>query len=66
MPAKKAKNPDLTKEEARRLLLERDELDRSRETSPLKIVEDAWVLDTSELSIEEVIDKIVSEVEKRR
>ena len=62
----KAKNPDLTKEEARRLLLERDELDRSRETSPLKIVEDAWVLDTSELSIEEVIDKIVSEVEKRR
>ncbi len=61
----KASNPDLTKEQARELLLQRDKLDKTRKTSPLKIVEGAWVLDTSDLSIPEVVDKIVEKVKEK-
>ncbi len=61
----KANNPDLTKEQARELLLQRDKLDKTRKTSPLKIVEGAWVLDTSDLSIPEVVDKIVEKVKEK-
>ncbi len=61
----KASNPDLTKEQARELLLQRDKLDKTRKTSPLKIVEGTWVLDTSDLSIPEVVDKIVEKVKEK-
>ena len=61
----KAGNPDLTKEQARELLVQRDKLDKTRKTSPLKIVEGAWVLDTSDLSIPEVVDKIVEKVKEK-
>lgn len=43
-------------------LLERDKRDMERETDPLKIVDDAWVVDTSDLSIEQVVDAIVARV----
>jgi cytidylate kinase len=36
----------------------RDKADSSRDTSPLIIAKDAEVIDTSELSIEEVVDEI--------
>lgn len=58
----KVKDASLTKEHARTILQQRDELDKNRETSPLKIVPDAWVLDSSELSIEGVVAKIVEKV----
>lgn len=38
----------------------RDELDMTRDADPLKIVEDAWVLDTSDLTIRQVVEMIVS------
>lgn len=41
-------------------LLERDERDMNRAADPLHIVEDAWVIDTSDLSIDKVVDLIVS------
>ena len=41
-------------------LKDRDHLDMTRETDPLKMVEDAWVLDTSDLTIRQVVDMIVS------
>jgi CMP/dCMP kinase len=44
----------------------RDNRDMSRSTDPLKIVPDAWVVDTSDLSIEEVVDLIVEKVNKIR
>lgn len=50
-----AKFEDVYKE-----LKERDERDLSRDTDPLHIVADAWVIDTSDLSIEKVVDLIVS------
>ena len=43
-------------------LLKRDERDRTRKTDPLKIVPEAWVIDTSDLSIEQVVDLIVAKV----
>jgi len=44
----------------------RDKRDMGRVTDPLKIVPDAWVVDTSNLSIEEVVDLIVEKVNKMR
>jgi len=35
-----------------------------RDVDPLHIVPDAWVLDTSTLSIEEVVQQVVSKVEQ--
>lgn len=39
---------------------ERDYRDTHRETSPLKQAEDAVLMDTSEMTVEEVIDKLIS------
>jgi cytidylate kinase len=39
-------------------IAERDERDQQRETSPLVAAEDAVVLDTSELTIDEVVDHL--------
>lgn len=38
----------------------RDHNDMTRENSPLKIAEDAIIIDTSELSIDEVINKLIN------
>jgi cytidylate kinase len=38
----------------------RDEADEKRELAPLKIAEDAHILDTSHLSIDEVVDHIIA------
>lgn len=44
----------------------RDELDRTREVSPLRKADDAVELDTSHLTIEGQVDAIVQEVHRRR
>ncbi|MFC1654002.1 (d)CMP kinase [Patescibacteria group bacterium] len=44
----------------------RDEMDMNREADPLKIVEDAWVLDTTDMTIEEVVSQIFDRVERMR
>ncbi|MDQ0213713.1 cytidylate kinase [Oikeobacillus pervagus] len=43
----------------------RDQLDSEREASPLKKAEDAVVVDTTSLSIEDVVEKIMSVVSER-
>lgn len=43
-------------------LKNRDNLDMTREADPLKIIPEAWVLDTSDFSIDQVVDMIVSKV----
>ncbi len=53
---------DSTLEQALKELRERDKLDMQRETDPLKIVDDAWVLDTSKLTIDQVVDDIVGRI----
>lgn len=47
-------------------LTERDTRDSERSVDPLQIVPDAWVLDTSELDIEKVVEQIVARVASMR
>lgn len=60
------KGHDVTLEEVHKDLIERDERDMNRVSDPLKIVPDAWVLDTTELDVEEVVDSIVKRVTDMR
>ena len=46
-------------------LIERDHRDMTRASSPLIKVDDAFEIDTSYLSIEEVIDLIINQIESR-
>lgn len=62
----KSKDENLSKEEASELLKKRDELDTTREASPLRIVPGAWVLDTSEMTVEQVVDTIIERVKEVR
>lgn len=50
---------DVTFEEVYKDLEERDDRDMHRAVDPLQVVDDAWVLDTSNLDIENVVDLIV-------
>lgn len=52
---------DETKEE----IIVRDKKDSSREISPLRVADDAIVIDTSGLSIEQVVSKIIEIVNER-
>lgn len=57
---------DLTYEKVLQDLRERDLLDSTRATDPLKIVEGAMVVDTTNLTIEEVVQLLATEVARRR
>ena len=46
-------------------IAERDERDSTRAVSPLKPAEDAVIVDTSELGIDEVVAKVSDLVKKR-
>ena len=56
----RAKGEACDPEEIRRDIEERDYRDMHREVSPLRQAEDAVLVDTSQLSVEEVIEKIIS------
>jgi CMP/dCMP kinase len=58
------KGQDISFEQVHSDLLERDRRDMERDVDPLHIEPDAWVLDTSTLSIEEVVDRIVERAQK--
>ena len=53
-----------TLEEIKEDIIRRDRADSTREAAPLKVSEDAEVIDTTGLSLEEVVEKIVSAVEE--
>lgn len=57
------KDVDIKLEEIESEIQERDELDSSRATSPLKPAKDAVHIDTSHLSIEEQVDQVLKLVE---
>jgi len=52
-------------EDIRRDITERDERDSSRSASPLKPADDAVIIDTSDLSIEQVVEKVLAICEAR-
>ena len=60
-----AKNIPSTFEEIKKSLLERDNRDCSREVSPMILVDDAIKIDTSNMSIDEVIDLCCQIVEQK-
>lgn len=53
------KGIDIAMEEARKSITERDKRDSDRDIAPLKKAPDAYVIDSSNLSIEQVQDKIM-------
>lgn len=57
------KGQDVTFEEIHSDLLERDKRDMERDVDPLHIVPGAWVIDTSTLTIEDVVEMVVSKVQ---
>lgn len=57
------KGQDVTFDDVYTDLLVRDKRDMERDVDPLHIVPGAWVIDTSSLSIEDVVTMVVSKVE---
>lgn len=55
---------NITLEEVEREIIQRDERDMTRAADPLQITPDAWVVDTTELEIEAVVDLIVAKTQK--
>jgi CMP/dCMP kinase len=53
------KGEDISFEDVYRELIERDERDMNRTTDPLKKIPEAWEIDTSDLSIDQVVEVIV-------
>ncbi len=51
---------DITYEEVYRELVQRDKNDIERSVDPLTIVPEAWVIDTSDLKIQQVVELIVT------
>lgn len=43
-------------------LKKRDERDSNRKVDPLRVVQDAWVLDTTDLTVSAVVDKILQRI----
>jgi cytidylate kinase len=60
------KAPDLTYEETLADLTTRDLRDSTRDDSPLRIAEDAVVIDTTELPVEEVFARMLEVVRERQ
>ncbi len=56
------KGMNITLEEVIEEIKERDKRDMQRKTDPLQIVAEAWILDTSHLEIEEVVNLIIEKV----
>ncbi|HHF53322.1 MAG TPA: (d)CMP kinase [candidate division WOR-3 bacterium] len=59
------KGMDVSLKDVKQEILMRDEMDSKREYSPLKIPEDAFILDTTNLTVEEQVEKILKEVDRR-
>ena len=55
----KSKNPDITYSDVIKNLEDRDIQDSTRKDSPLKVADDAFILDTSDLEINDQVDKII-------
>lgn len=60
------KGVQITMERARDDIMKRDGRDMNRKVDPLQVVEGAWVLDTTDLTIEQVVDKIVEKANELR
>lgn len=55
----KKQDPKITYEQVYQSMLERDEKDTKREISPLRVPESAAIIDNSNLTVEQTVDKIL-------
>ncbi|OIO36189.1 MAG: cytidylate kinase [Candidatus Omnitrophica bacterium CG1_02_44_16] len=61
----KEKNIPIDEPDVKKDITQRDRLDSTREHSPLRRADDAVYIDTTDLSIGEVVDTIIAEVNKQ-
>ncbi len=61
---RRARGEDVSYEEVLAMMLRRDEIDSHRAVSPLRVPDGAVVIDTTGLSVEEVLAKVLSLVEE--
>lgn len=61
-----ARGEEVDCDEVEASVLSRDTMDMQRDINPLKIVPEAWYLDSTDLTVEEVVELIVSRVETMR
>ncbi len=59
------KGIEVSEEEVRKELEMRDEIDSGRAFAPLKPAEDAFILDTTDLTIDEQVNKIVEKIKEK-
>jgi len=62
----KEKKMPVNEQEVLNELMERDHFDATREIAPLKQAEDAYVIDTSDLSIDQVLEHILTRIPKHK
>jgi cytidylate kinase len=62
----KERGEDISKEKVKEDLMRRDDREMGRAIDPLRPAKDAWVFDTTGLTIEQVVGRIESEVNKRK
>jgi len=60
------KNIDMTYEEVYENIRKRDENDKTKEVGALKIAEDSIIVDTTNLTIDEVVEKIIGIIKEKR
>jgi CMP/dCMP kinase len=61
-----SRGEDVSFQDVHHELLQRDHQDMSRETDPLKISDDVWVVDSSDIAIQQAVELIVSKVRVMR
>ncbi len=59
------KNIDMTYEEVYENIKKRDENDKTKEVGALKIAKDSIIIDTTSLSIDEVVEKIINIIKQK-
>ena len=56
------KNRDLSLEKVKKEIARRDNIDKNRKTDPLRVSKDSCIIDTTDMSIDEVIEFIVKKI----
>ena len=62
----KLKNKKITIKEIEKQILERDEIDKNKKVAPLVVPENAIIIDSTNISIDEVVNQILSIIKKAK